>query len=141
MVAHEGGARIFLNVGPGKGIELTQEIEHPEGRLRDREVDTDRPGRAFQSKGQGRSAYERRTMPQRQFAEDFAREIAQTLKAARVEHAYTRLILVAAPRLLGLLRAALDPPTAALVTGSLDKDLAGADAAAIAEQLSVVLAV
>jgi protein required for attachment to host cells len=35
--------------------------------------------------------------------------------------------LVAEPRLLGELRGALDKPTAALVSASLDKDLAGID--------------
>ena len=40
---------------------------------------------------------------------------------------FGRLVLVAEPRLLGELRAALDKPTAALVSATLDKDLVGID--------------
>jgi protein required for attachment to host cells len=39
-----------------------------------------------------------------------------------VEGRFAHLILVAEPRLLGLLRGALDAPTSALVVGSLAKD-------------------
>ena len=40
LVGHEAGARVFENRGPGKGLELVETIEHPEGRLRDRDIDT-----------------------------------------------------------------------------------------------------
>lgn len=47
LVAHEAGARAFENDGPGKGLDLVEEIEHAEGRTRDGAIDTDRPGRSF----------------------------------------------------------------------------------------------
>jgi len=47
VVAHEAGARFFENRGRGTGLELIEEVEHPEGRARDRDMASDRPGRSF----------------------------------------------------------------------------------------------
>ncbi|MGB8330033.1 MAG: host attachment protein, partial [Polyangiales bacterium] len=47
LVAHDAGARLFENRGRGKGLELIEMIDHPEGRERNRDVDSDRPGRSF----------------------------------------------------------------------------------------------
>jgi hypothetical protein len=33
--AHQAGARVFENQGPGKALELLDEIDHPQGRARD----------------------------------------------------------------------------------------------------------
>ena len=47
VVAHEAGARFFENDGRGTGLELVEEIEHADGRARDRDMASDRPGRSF----------------------------------------------------------------------------------------------
>jgi protein required for attachment to host cells len=57
----------------------------------------------------------------------FARHLCDKLEKARAENRFGKLVLVAEPRLLGELRGALDKPTAALVSATLDKDLAGVD--------------
>ena len=49
------------------------------------------------------------------------------IRLSRAENRFGKLVLVAEPRLLGELRAALDKPTAALVSATLDKDLVGVD--------------
>lgn len=38
VVAHQAGARVFENQGSGKGLDLGDEIDHPQGRARDDEV-------------------------------------------------------------------------------------------------------
>jgi protein required for attachment to host cells len=134
---------VFENRGPGKGLELVETIEHPEGRLRDRDIDSDRPGRSFR-KDRGaprRAAMSRGESPHDRAISDFARALANTLQRARVGNQYERLVLVAPPRFLGLLRASLDGPTAQLVVGSLDKDLATRKEAELIGQLGKVIAI
>lgn len=141
LVAHDAGARIFENLGPGKGLDLVQEIEHPEGRERNREIDTDRPGRSFQSADARRSSMGREEDAHERVVADFARQVAAKLEHARTSHAYDRLVLVAAPRFLGLLRGALDDVTTKLVVGSLDKDLAHCKESELGEHLTELVRV
>jgi protein required for attachment to host cells len=49
------------------------------------------------------------------------------LDDGRNQQRYGKLVLVAEPRFLGNLRAALSSPTAALVTAAVDKDLGGVE--------------
>jgi protein required for attachment to host cells len=126
LVAHRGGARLFENLGPGKGLQLVEDIPHPEGRLKSGEINADKPGRAFDTFGR------RHGMSQEHEAADqisrmFARHLCNKLEKARAENRFGKLVLVAEPRLLGELRGALDKPTAALVGATLDKDLVGVE--------------
>lgn len=143
LVAHESGARLFEARGPGKGLELIREVLHPEGRVRDRDIDTDRPGRSFPRGGtaDNRSAMSREEGAHDRVVSDFARELAHLMREGRIGGRFQRLVLVAPPRLLGLLRSSLDTNTAQCVVGSLDKDLAFADAGELAEHVGTVLAV
>jgi protein required for attachment to host cells len=143
LVAHEAGARVFENRGPGKGLELLETIEHPEGRLRDRDIDADRPGRSFRkdSGDPHRAAMSRGEGPHDRAVADFARALADKLQHGRVTNQYERLVLVAPPLLLGLLRSTLDGPTAQIVVGSVDKDLARSKEAELIKHLGEVIAV
>jgi protein required for attachment to host cells len=143
LVAHEGGARLFENPGPGKGLILVEEIEHAEGRERDGDLTSDRPGRSFR-KNSGdprRAAMSRSEGPHDRAVATFARGLAHKLQHGRVQNEYQRLVLVAPPRFLGLLRSSLDSPTEQLVVGSLRKDLARAKEAELVEHLGEVIAV
>jgi protein required for attachment to host cells len=143
LVAHDAGARMFESRGPGKGLNLVETIEHPEGRLRDRDIVSDRPGRSFRkdSGDPRRASMSRSEGPHDRAVADFARALADKLKHARVENQYERLVLVAPPRFLGLLRSSLDGPTAQLVVGSIDKDLASSKEGELIEHLGEVIAV
>jgi len=143
LVAHEAGARIFDNRGPGKGLALVEAIEHPEGRARDRDIASDRPGRSFR-KNSGdprRASMSRAEGPHDRAVSDFARALADKLQLARVQNQFERLVLVAPPRFLGLLRSSLDGPTSQLVIGSVHKDLATSNEAELIERLGEVIAV
>lgn len=74
-------------------------------------------------------------------AEHFAAELASELGAARTGNQVTSLVLVAEPHFMGLLRAALDKPTAALVERTIDKDLVGLSLEAIDAHLRPELGV
>jgi protein required for attachment to host cells len=143
LVAHDAGARVFEARGFGKGLELLEAIEHPEGRLRDREIDSDRPGRSFRkdSGDPRRAAMSRGEGPHDRVVSDFARALADRLQRARVANQYDHLVLVAPPRFLGLLRSTLDGPTTQLVVGSINKDLAMKNESELIEHLREMVAV
>lgn len=125
LVAHRGGARLFENKGPGKGLNLLHDIPHPEGRLKNKDIGADRPGRSFDSRGQSRHSLSSEQEPTAHVAEQFAKHLSTLLDDGRNQQRYAKLVLVAEPRFLGSLRAALSSPTAAMVSASLGKDLGG----------------
>jgi protein required for attachment to host cells len=127
LVAHRGGARVFENKGPGKGLNLLHDIPHPEGRLKNKDIGADKPGRSFDSSGQGRHALSSEQEPTAHVAEQFAKQLSSLLEEGRNRQRYGKLVLVAEPRFLGNLRAVLSPPTAALVSATVDKDLGGVE--------------
>ena len=92
---------------------------------------SDRGGRAFDSHGQGRHTMtNEKADPKSQSAIVFAKEIAERLSAERGKGSYNSLIVVAAPRFLGVLRPALS--TAGVATErEIDKEVTGKDAAFI----------
>ncbi|MEK6771241.1 MAG: host attachment protein [Pseudomonadota bacterium] len=141
VVAHRGGARVFENKGPGKGLDLLREIDHPEGRLKNREIDTDKPGRSYESHGAARHAYDKERESTTHVAEQFAKQISGILDEGRNRQAYGRLVLVADPRFLGNLRSALSRETASLVLATIDKDLGGVDQREMAKHLDGVMVV
>lgn len=138
LIAHRGGARILENKGPGKGLILLQDIPHPEGKLKSRDLGTDEPGRSFDSHG-ARHSFEQEVGPAAHVAEVFARQIAGILEEGRVGQRYGRLVLVAEARFLGILRSALSRDTSALVTATLNKDLAHVETQEMSKRLQDVL--
>lgn len=138
LVAHRGGARLFENIGPGKGINLVEDIPHPEGRLKNRETNADKSGRAFDtfSRRHGMSQDQEATD---QVATVFAKQLSGKLGKARTHNRYDRLVMVADPRFLGELRGTLDKNTAVLVSATLDKDLGGVEDRDLPKFLSEVI--
>ena len=128
LVAHRSGARLFENRGPGKGLELLKTVEHPAGKLRSHDIDSDKHGRSFDRRGGGRHAYSNEQDPTTHIAEQFAKQLAELLDDGLTQQRYVQLVLVAEPRFLGILRAALNSTTAALIVATLAKDLGNTDA-------------
>lgn len=124
LVAHRGGARLFENTGPGKGLQMIEDIAHPEGRLKNGEINADKPGRAFDTFGRRHGVSQEHEATD-QVSLTFAKHLCDKLDKARAENHFSQLVLVAEPRLLGELRSTMDKHTAALVTATLDKDFAG----------------
>jgi protein required for attachment to host cells len=123
LVANSTRARILKAdsaIGPLHEVEA---LVHPQGRLHERELTSDLPGRAFDSAGQGRHAMEQPVDPKQQEMIAFARFLAQRLDEARDKGEFKQLIIVAAPTLLGRLRKDLSPETAGRVSYELDKNI------------------
>lgn len=139
LVAHRSGARLFEKAGKGNGLQLVEEIRHPEGRLKNGDINSDKPGRAFDKFGGGRHSMSKEHEPKEQVAIQFAKQLAEVLDRGRTGGRYGKLVLVAEPRFLGELRAALPSHTAALVSATVDKDLGGISSHDIAGHLAGTL--
>lgn len=90
----------------------------------DRELKSDAPGRVFSSHGGSarRSSYDEGDLHEQAEAE-FAQRIADFLNAEASEDAIGKLVLIAPPRTLGVLRRHLQNEVSDLVTAEIPKDL------------------
>ncbi|HEY6881679.1 MAG TPA: host attachment protein [Polyangiales bacterium] len=127
LVAHDAGARWFDNRGPGKGLILRGQVAFEDGRRHHGELEADRPGSSAGRAGAGRHSYAPSRDAKDQACAHFAKELAADL--ARDFHAgdFTRLVLVAPPRFLGVLKSALAPQLARALLATVAKDLPRAD--------------
>lgn len=133
VVANQAEARFYDCGRPKAPLQPAGLLENPEGRLHDRDFKSDRPGRVFTraATGPGRrgaiahhdTGGERR--PRKQAAIVFARRIAADLTVAHRTHHYDRLVLIAAPAFLGVLRKALPASLRSAVAAEITKDVVG----------------
>ncbi|MBI3558432.1 MAG: host attachment protein [Deltaproteobacteria bacterium] len=141
LIAQRAGARIFASRGPRAPLQLVRQFDHPIGRLHDRDLESDKPGRLFKPSRSGNSRFatdsERTTHDN--LAGDFARELAECLALGRGQNQYDALILVAEPRFLGLLHSVIDAKTRKKIIGSLGKDLSAVSEAELPQHLRAVL--
>lgn len=84
-------------------IRLFKEISHPENKLKNQELDTDKPGRYY-SVGQNRGTYEKENTSLEQNINSFAHEIAQELENAADHNQYEALTLIMPSQIYGLVK-------------------------------------
>ncbi|MCW4150722.1 host attachment protein [Halomonas janggokensis] len=125
VVADAARARIFTR----EALTLTEQesLVHAEGRLHEGDLVTDRPGADVHESNStsARSSGEEGAASKHE-NELFAKQVANHLYNARVGNSLEKLIMVAPPKFLGLLRDKLDGPTQKLVIHTLSKDLSKA---------------
>lgn len=119
VLANSRMARVLVNRGPGKGVEVVPGREWtapPVATPRDRAGmghSIAGPGVAAVSESDARHSHD----------QTFAREIVHDLQKARRARQFDRLVLSAGPHMLGLLRPQLDAPLRAMLVGEIAKDL------------------
>jgi protein required for attachment to host cells len=135
LVADEARARLFEGgAANGELLEIVDfahpEAHHPESEARDRLP------RVQESATTGRHTIAPRITAKDKQAEEFARGLSVFLSEGRVRHEYDKLILIAAPRFLGRMRASLDPEVAKRISHTSDKDITKATIEAIRDELN-----
>ena len=94
--------------------------------LKDTDLETDRAGRRHNgagiSRGHSHGVDGERSTEQHDI-ELFAKAVAQRIDADRMKNSFDKLLLIAPPKMLGLLRQSLSAQTRALVAGEVSKDL------------------
>lgn len=115
----------FFSADPKRGgpVEYVSKLENPRGRLRNGDINADKPG-AFGLPGTGHgSARVGPQSPVERVAQEFAIEIVDALTTAKSLQQFEALILIADPHFLGILRNNLSKELARLVVREEAKDL------------------
>lgn len=131
VVADQGEADFYLLERQDATPQLVQRLEDPDAHLHDRDLSSDRPGRVFDrapTLGGRRGAVAHHATggernPRKVEAMRFARRIADALELERREDRYDRLVIMAPPAFLGLLREELAPAVQAVTSAEIGKDL------------------
>jgi protein required for attachment to host cells len=133
MVVDGAKMALFRNSGKDSAPHLDLVEEKEEHAPRTSRLGSDQPGRGFQSMGSERTAYEATDLHQLQedaFATEAAERLGRLLNGDK-----RRAILVAAPRVLGVMRKKLKPAARARLIAEIDKDYAGRSATEITQML------
>jgi protein required for attachment to host cells len=120
LIADASGARLFSCDATLAPLRLVRELDHPEGRLRNQDLESDRPGRA--SGGRNEFGAITSSDAARHQSELFARQLAEVLERGLAHGDYRLLVLAAPPVLLGQLRGALTPAVERAVAASVARD-------------------
>jgi protein required for attachment to host cells len=134
VVADSGSARIFTADTPLDRLTEKEDYAHSEARVSESKLVSDRQGRTKDSQGR-RHAFSAETSPREAEARAFARLLAGRLQTARTRGDLERLLLIAAPEFLGLLRASLDDETRKRVQSELPLNLVSLTAQEIRARL------
>ncbi len=148
LVADEAIARILHLPDAAAALEPVEELTDPaahakgadlrrdaEGRRAGSATHGARQGTAHRLRGVASATTSAGEGEQHLEAEAFARRVAGHLAQARQQGRFDSLRIAAAPRFLGLLRKALAPQVAAVVSDTLDKDLVHMDNRDITQRL------
>ncbi len=124
LIADAAGAVIYEPELEHERLRAVRNFDHPSGRAHVQELVSARVGHARQPGPRGLApAMAAPTDPHTLEAERFAGELAVELAAAYHRRDFHQLALIAPPRFLGLLRAALDAHVASAVVASAANDL------------------
>jgi protein required for attachment to host cells len=123
VVADSGRAHVLENLGPGKGAHRVSGLDLETDLPPTRDIVTDQQTRTFESAGPGRHPVTPKTDPREQLKERFLQDLADRLDERLAAGDLDRIILVAPPHALGVLRGAISDKLKGVVTGEVAKDL------------------
>jgi protein required for attachment to host cells len=133
VVADEREAKFFQASTPRAPLAARGSVQNETGNMRDTDLETDRPGRRYGGTsgvrhgagvqaGHHHGVDGERSTKQHELTL-FAKEVAQRIDSERMKHEFDKLVLVAPPKMLGLLRQSLTHPTQAMLAAEIAKDL------------------
>lgn len=123
LVADSTHARVFTAESPSSQLHELETLNNPEGRLHDRDITSDLPGKINGNSGAGGHAYQDETDPKDHLAVNFAKRIAKHLEEGRNSRHFEQLLVVSAPAFLGELRSEFSSQLSKLVCFELAKNL------------------
>jgi protein required for attachment to host cells len=132
LVAHDAGARMFDQPGPGRGLVELSSIDFEDGRRSLTEINADRSGRL----GGGRHAYESHDDARNHAVQHFARTLVDELQQALHRGEFAQLVVIAPPRFLGFLRDSMNGTLSKVLVGTIAKDLPRATESELCEHVS-----
>jgi protein required for attachment to host cells len=133
VVADNSRARFFAADKPASPLLEIRDLTHPEARLHEGDLVTDKAGR---DKGPaGGHGVGTAQAHKTDGADKFASAVCSELDAARASGSFDKLYVVAAPGFLGLLRKHQSSALRQMVAGEVDKNLSTRDPIAIRRHL------
>lgn len=123
LVANSSYAHVLEVKGLGREISIIEKIPFPDGRKRDREIDTDRPGRSFDSMGHNRHGMSSRDDPHEHELKLFAHQLGAMLHKAKSENRFDEFAVIAPPHFLGELMHTIADPLKSCLVKKVDKDI------------------
>jgi len=144
LVADRSRLRLFEKESETSEPHLMKEFLSPDGRKKGHELVSDRPGRSFDSQdkshhgqtGGTRHSFGSASPPEDRAVERVVKEAAHVVEEGRTAESFHRLVIIAEPRLMGLLRKAVDLP-ADKVTFH-EKDFAWLEDSSLEKRLSAL---
>ncbi|NNM81106.1 MAG: host attachment protein [Burkholderiales bacterium] len=121
LVANASSASLYMNDGPKQGLKKIRTFEHSASREKASDLVSDRPGHN-RSAGNGRGSYIPQSDPKQNEAQNFAMKLARELEHGRTTNEFQRLILVAPPQFMGLIKNSTGPALLNLVSDHFEKD-------------------
>lgn len=132
VIADQSEARFYDVVDvTAKDMRLSNRLTDPAAHLHDRDIVSDRPGRVFDHAppssgrrgGVGHHGTGGERSPRKHEAHQFARKIVAELDKAHSAGEFDRLVLMAGPTFLGLLRESLPKTLEHVIVAQVNKDV------------------
>jgi protein required for attachment to host cells len=135
LLANDANARLFENLGPGKG--LTEIEDLAASMIAETNVRyADRPGRQTSTPGVGQHAFDQAEAEHDQAQAAFAKVVLKETDGRFGEGGYDRFVMVAAPSTLGVLRDQLPARLKKALVLDVDKDFLKLKPAEVVSRLS-----
>lgn len=123
LIADSGRARVLENLGPAKGAAEVAGMKFAADLPATHDIVSDRQGRSFESTSATRHPMEPKTDPRERLKHDFLAKVATEIDARLGQASFERLVVVAPPHALGILRDLFSDRVRATLTGEVAKDL------------------
>ncbi len=137
ILANARGARVVANRGPGKGLVV------PDGKSWQAEpaiAPSAKAGLGHSIAGPGVAAVDQGD-PQLRADAKFAKDVVHQLEIALAQKAFDRLVIVAGPHMLGLMRQVLGQQLRAVLVAEIAKDLSALSLQSLQSHLGEVIAI
>ena len=131
IAADSTSARIFYSSSSKGPLEEKAVLVHPENRLKKKNMASDRQGYSYSSHGHGRKVLANHVDPRENEINQFVKEINEYLKNSEAKKEFDQLIIIAAPKLLGILKKNLNNNIKKHITYELKKNITKLSAAEI----------
>jgi protein required for attachment to host cells len=148
IAADSNRARIFELSGRDGKLQEIEDMHNPEGRQQEREMVTDANGRFGQgssqsagvgtgnvgTRGQAHNHEPQQTTREHE-VEMFSKQLVRYLDQARNEHRFDKLRVIAAPKMLGLIRQNMSKEAHRMVEEEIPKNISGLEGREVEEYL------
>ena len=135
IVANQAEVQIYSSDRLPGDLLLVDVLENKEGATHPRDLVSDAPGRSFDRSGSGRHAIEPNTDVKEEQRRRFVKEMVERLRTTQLKGGFDKLVLLAAPAVLGVIRKTLPPDLTKIVIKEIPKDVIGQSVDKIQSQL------